>query len=447
MVLDLSKGKKYFHNRLKRLKNNTPITANNTKILLKSNNVSLALKYLQKRQKYLENLRGYEPHEEYRYYSTLNKEFTYVQNALYWFNKWNLEKIQHKEIEEIYVKLEKGELKSINGIIPSNSTKKDYYSKVFRNGFFKEIGLGQIATQVIKRKHDIQQDVRFFTIEDLKSMVSVAKFEDHKLLMWLLFDTGIEIKAALLLQKNDFSHINDETGQYYRLHIKPEIAKYKRARRDIEIWHDETNKILTSYLANLEENEYLFKFGYKNAYKYITLYAQQKKIKTKPNNDTIKVKDFRSSCATYFLGLNNWNSDDIKQRLGHNLSSPMIDRYASYLGKNTKVKRQEKIATDIEGYKDKISELEKNTRKTNEDLQVLKKSNKDVLNKWKQLTKMYYQEEQRADILHQILSEWKEEDIIKISRSIKKEKENRKIQGDNNTDDELPQYPFYREKV
>lgn len=361
-----------FERRLLRLQKDEGLMYKGKKITFRTENIPLAINYLRKREEYLQNVNGFEEYAQKRYYSTLDKELTYIQNVLMWFNKWNLKNLTKNNIKEVYEKLETGQLKGIRGNTLKEGTKKDYYSKVLKNGFFEFIGKNNLARQVILRKFSENADVRFFNYETLKKLAKAMRYKDHELLVWLLFDTGVEINALLELKKNDFSIEKSEIGEnYHILHMRQQISKKGRQTRNIDIWFERTNQLIFEHLETLQPNDNIFNFKWRNAYKFINETSKKLNLKLETPNDYIKPKDFRSSCATFFIS-EGWTTDEVKARLGHKPSSTVIDRYANYKGLKMRKKRTDKEEVDLKHYKQKFNEIAKHSRKQEHDINELK---------------------------------------------------------------------------
>lgn len=361
-----------FEKRIKRLSKKKEVSYNNKTTKFREENVRIAIDYLRHKEEYSQNVNGYTEDAQKRYYKTLDKKFTYIQNVLVWFNKWPLKELTDENIKAVYDKLQKNELTSLRGTFLSENSKKDYYSKVFKNGFFAYINKHDIARKIILRKFKTNKEVRFFEIETLKQISNSLRYNDHKLLVWLLFDTGLEINAALNLIKKDFSIEKSESGDnYFMLHVRDEISKKGRSTRNIFIFHNETNILLKEIIQNIGDNDKLFNFGYRNAYKIISETSKELNLKLKTHNEHIVPKDFRSSMATYFLK-EGWTTDEIKARLGHNVSSSVINSYVSYLGLDQKLNLKKKEEKDLTNFKEKYEKIAAQNRKSNEELKKVK---------------------------------------------------------------------------
>lgn len=362
-----------FNKRIDRLESTNSLSHKGKIIHFKPSNVTLALDYIKFKLDYLRKVNGNSDVAQNRYYKTLNKDLTYLQNVLYWFNKWNLNELTKENIEEVFSKLEDNTLKSVTGQNLLDSTKDDYYSKVLKNGFFKHIKKSELAREVIIRKFIESKDVRFMEYDIVVQLSNALRYADHKLLVWLLFDTGVEIDAVLHLKKNDFSiQKSEELEDYYMLHVRAEISKKSRSPRDIFIYHQQTNDLLKEVLQNLQDDENLFKFEWRNAYKIIHETSKKFNLKLKTPDDYITPKDFRSSCATYFLK-EGWTLDQVKARLGHKPSSTVIDRYVNYLGLDQQRQKKQKEEIDSKNYKEKYNKISERNRKLEEDVKRMDK--------------------------------------------------------------------------
>lgn len=366
MTQDLYNHIKKYQNRFQKLKEQKVLrvgTGNNVKdIKLNLNNRDLVVKWLEYKKAELENSNGYEKNSQVRYCKTLYKEMTtYMSNILYWFNDKDLQDITEKDIKDIYIGIEQGKLKTIKGKSDlSFKTKKDYYGRVFKSGFFKFIGKDEMAKKVIKRKFNEATEVRFFDLDTLRVITDNAARNAHRLAFWLLFDTGMEVMALCQLKKSNFEWIQQD--KYYMLHIPKEISKKSRKRRDIYIHFNETNELLKSYLETLKDTDNLFKFKPPALYHALKSVVDKYQLKTKPENKSITIKDFRSSMSTYFLQLDGWTTDDIKARLGHAPSSTEIDKYVNYLGINQKKQRKQAEQATIKDLEAQYKKMEESLR-------------------------------------------------------------------------------------
>ncbi|MFH1607191.1 MAG: site-specific integrase [Nanoarchaeota archaeon] len=348
-VIDLYGKEDLYKEAYKKLKSNSNILPDNKKLILK---------WLDEKEENLKNQYGHDGYAKIRYYKTLMKEVTFMKQLDHLFKDKKLKDLTKEDIKYVYQGLEKGTIKSLKGNPLSEGSRQDYYKKVFKGGFFKFIGKSDFAKEIIKRRFEEHKEVRFFEFEDFQKMVKFSKSLDHSLFMWLALDAGVEMGAMLQILKSDFTKESDEVSntKYWVLHVRKEISKKSRQKRDIYIYFNETSDLLSAYLPTLTDDQRLFDWSPRNTYKFIKDYSNRANIKVKPGNEPISPKDFRSSCATYFLK-QEWTTDQVKGRLGHSPSSKEIDRYVNYFGLNQASFIRKKKQIDFGNYKEKYAEI------------------------------------------------------------------------------------------
>ena len=339
--------------------------------ILKSNK-ELVLAYLDYKKDLLIRQYGQDETSMIRINKTLLRELAYLINVVYWFNDVNLTDISKQDITRVYQGLETDTLTTSQGKKLKKTSKRNYYIKVFRGGFFKYIGKSKIAKKVVLRKFQNDEEVRYIDYEDFLKIIQVVDKFLHKLYLWLAFDTGVEGGALLQVLKSDFSLEKDiDTGDnYWVLHMRSEISKKSRKKRNIYVYFSDTHNLLDTYLPKLQDNERLFNWTHRNVYKFVRKYSRLTNVKTKPANEPVTLKDMRSSCATYFL-LKGWTTDEIKARLGHAPSSRIIDKYVSYFGLNQARKIRQSKELDLSNYKKLYDEMQ-------EELKHIKMENQEI---------------------------------------------------------------------
>lgn len=375
-----------FHNAKLNFINQKVMEIKNVKIPINTSNHKLAIDFLNEKEKILQKQFGFEKEAQKRYYKTLGKELTFLKNILYWFNDLNLKQITKGDIEKVFLGIETGEIKTIRNKELSTSSKKDYYTKAFRgkSGFFGYINKNNLAKEIIIRKFSNDNEVRFFEKDTLLKIMEYAKYNNHKLAFLLLFDTGIEVSALCQLKKTDFTeHYDEDKKQYYKVNIRKEISKKNRQKRNLDIYLPETQNKLRIHLESLQDNDFLFNFRPPAIAKALKQIVRQHKLRTKGDTaKEIKIKDFRSSCATFLLSLG-YNTDFIKVRLGHKFSSNVIDRYVSYLGIKQEKPRKEIESISYKELENKYNNLETKYNKLNNDITLIKNfitSNPEIQN-------------------------------------------------------------------
>lgn len=352
-----------------------------TTVKINPKNKALANKWIIKREEDLQNQNGYDKNAEIRYNKTMYKEIsTFMPNVLLWFNHLNLEKLTAEELKEIYKKLEQGELETIKGNILKPVSRKDYYSKVFKGGFFKFIGKEDIAKKVIQRRFSLSKEVKYLSYDNLKKILMYTKKVDHRLAFLLLFDTGVEITALLHLKKKNFQYEEDEKGDFdFKLNVGEEEVKKGRQARYMYLQLGETKKLLKEYLDTIKESDKLFNFKQAALWKALKLVVRKYQIKTSGVvQDLVTIKDFRSGCASYMYGTLNWSVGDIKDRLGHSPSSTAIDVYINYLAKDKKQQVQKSKKVNYELLTKDYKILTEKYDRLRQEFNTLKEENKET---------------------------------------------------------------------
>lgn len=356
-------------------------------IRIREDNLKIARDWLQQEEERLAWATGYEKSAQVRNALTLNKDIGYLKNILYWFNDRSLQEITKEDIKQVYEGLEKGTLRTLYGKQLTPASRNDYYKKMFKGGLFRYLGKDDLAREVILRRFNQEQDVRFFDYNTFLKIVEHTRLTTHRLAFWLAYDIGMEGKALLQLRKADFSlHEDEELGWFYRVHIPNEISKKSRARRDVDVFFNRTNELLKPHLEQLGSNDLLFNFGLRNLEKALSTIVKKHDLRTFSTGELISLKDFRSSVATYFLQ-EFYPTGFIKKRLGHSPSSPVIDRYASYLGLDERKQRKRAAQIDLKNYQEQYNKLQEETRalraqnqQLEEELQSMKEQQEKIIN-------------------------------------------------------------------
>jgi len=326
-------------------------------------NKALIVKWLNIKEDSLSSQKGKNDiNSQIRYTKTLSKYVSFLRNVARWFD--DLSNLTKEDLKKFYDDFETGKIKNQKGKMYEKSTRLDYYNKIFKSGFFKWLGYGDIAKEIFILERGEDYEVRFFEKKDLDKMIRMTNSIRNKLFLTLSFDTGLRIGTTLNLRKKDFKkRYNDTTKQdYYLINVRKEYIKGNRSL-NIAVWLPETNELLDLYLKDLKDNDLIFDFSYSNVRKIVRRASDRAKVKTKPDGKNLTIHDFRRSSATYWL-TKGCSLDIIKSRLGHKPSSVAIDKYISYLGLN-----DEQIVTEVQ--EGNYKELEDAYKETREQLLII----------------------------------------------------------------------------
>jgi len=249
-----------------------------------------------------------------------------------WFKNKSWKELTKEEIKKVYDDLEDGKIISANGKPFKN--KATYYNKIFKSKPFELVGKNQIAKEIINtfRKRTGNDEVRFIEVEDFKKLVEIVIQPIHKFMLWLAWDIGENINSLLQLKKKDFyRQQNEDThGSEYRINLPFGILKRSRQSRSELTNFTETAQYADIVLQNLDNDDIVFPFEYRQSKKVFDRAVKLTGIKCKPGNQTPTWKDLRSGMACYLLRLG-WHTDEINARLGHQPSSKELDKYVNFL--------------------------------------------------------------------------------------------------------------------
>lgn len=374
MVKDIYSAVKRYENRKQKILNSLEFNSINKKLFFE---------WLNKKEEKLKNQKGREETDKIRWSKTLNKYLDFFVGIDKWFKK-PFNELTEEDLIKVREDLEEGRITNKKGEKFSQSTRLDYYNKVFKSNFFEFLGLKEIAKKIFVLEREEDAEVKFFTKEDLDQMTKFSNNIRNKMFLYFLFDTGVRIGTALNIQIKDCEERhNIETKQdYFLIHINKEYTKSK-IDSTISLLLPETNELLSTYLKNKKKTkELLFQFSYSNARKLIERVSRVAKIKTKPENKEVSIHDFRKSCATYFLS-KKYSIDFVRKRLGHKPSSTVIDKYVNYLGLNEEEAVTQSQEMNYGDLLKKYKETTETVKALDQNLKGMEEKYRDLINKLK----------------------------------------------------------------
>lgn len=247
-----------------------------------------------------------------------------------WFGNKPWIELTREDIKAVYDGLEDGKILSQTGR-PFRST-QHYYNKILKSKPFELAGKAQLAREVIVFPKRRKREVRYITREAFLTLVSVLVKPRHMLLFWLAWDIGENIDALLQLQKKDFVRATDPyiKEPEYRVNLPQEKIKRSRQTRTEPTLYPETVRYCDMVLQELEDEDEVFAFGYRQAVKLMHNARRKTGVKCMPNGEPVRWKDLRSGMACYLLSMG-WQPHEINLRLGHTPNSEALNAYISYL--------------------------------------------------------------------------------------------------------------------
>ena len=339
-------------------------------------------------------------------YKTLCTYVTKFRNVNSWFNNKPWVKLDKKEIKKVYDDLEDGKIKNKNG--ERYGDLKSYYGKVFRSKPFDMAGKTHLVREVMEfYRRPNKEEVRFIELETFKKIADVIISPEHKTLAWIAWDIGENVNSLLQLKKSDFfRQINPNTKEAeYIVNLPKDKLKRTRMTRSEITNFKETVQFLDIHLQNLKDDELVFKFGYRQAKKFLDRAVKITNAKCIPKGQAVTWKDLRSSMACHLLK-SSWTLDEVNARLGHKPSSREIDKYVNFLAINRhdtkkklydndlrkmqeeleeRKKRETLYDTRIKNQQEELKEmdtkLKETEKKTKEQMKILAEQNKKVMEK------------------------------------------------------------------
>jgi len=122
-----------------------------------------------------------------------------------------------------------------------------------------------------------------------------------------------------------------------------------------ENFKKETVRYLDMFLEGLQDDDFVFPFGYRQAVKILDSAAKRSNAKCEPNNEKPTWKDLRSGMACHLFS-QGWHSDDINLRLGHTISSRELDVYLNYMAQNRNRAKKVMYNNNLEDIKNDLEE-------------------------------------------------------------------------------------------
>jgi len=292
-------------------------------------------------------------------YNTLGGYVQKLTNVNKWFKNKPWKELTKEDIKKVYDALEDGKIKNKMG--QKIGDLKGYYGKIFKSKPFELAGKTEIVNEVMEfYKRNDKQEVRFIEEETFKKIASVVIKPEHKFLIWLSFDIGENINTLIQLKKADFfRQVNPNTKEVeYVVNLPKDKLKRTRQTRSEITNFKETVEFADIILQNLKDDELPFKFGYRQAKKFLDRAVKITNAKCIPKGQPVTWKDLRSSMACYLLK-SSWSLDEVNARLGHKPSSREIDKYINFLAIKRHDTKKKLYDNDVRRLADEIEERKK----------------------------------------------------------------------------------------
>ena len=278
-------------------------------------------------------------------YLALKTYTSKFRNINKWFKNKPWKELTREDIKTVYDDLEDGKIKTKHG--KPFQDRKSIYNKIFRSKPFEMAGKRDLAREVIQFSKPVEnEEVRYIIEEEFRLLAETMINVKHKTLGWLAFDVGENINTLLVLKKRNFKkQSNEDTGEpEYLVNLPRKTLKRSRKSRSELTNYPETSKFLDIVLKDLQDDDTVFSFSYRNAVQIIDRVGKITGVKCTPAGQKVTWKDLRSSMACDLLK-KGWTTDEINSRLGHVPSSPELNKYVSFLaiGRHKQKKKVEEF--------------------------------------------------------------------------------------------------------
>lgn len=282
------------------------------------------------------------PDYDHRSATTLLNYTSRLRVVNRWFENKPWPGLTESDIRSVYDRIENHDIRTIrtNKPIMDSDT---YYNRIWRSKPFELAGISDAARAVLANHYPRQRTgVSFIREAALRRLVDYSTSTAMKTLLWLCFDIGENASALLKLRVQDCTRrVPAETGDpEYAINLHAGILKRSRTARTEVTNYAETVAYLDELCAHKAPHEPLFAFGSRQALKAVQQAAQRAGVACEPSGAPVTLKVLRSSMACDLLS-KEWSRDEVNARLGHVPSSPVIDRYITYLAMDrTRPKRR-----------------------------------------------------------------------------------------------------------
>ncbi len=276
------------------------------------------------------------------------------------FGNKNLEKITQDEIHKLIFEMRSGKILKNDGqpYLGVGNYVKDF--KAFW-GWLRRTGrASEDITCDLRRSDGRKPPWVYLTEEEFKTLANKAN-SDYRVLMWLMYDTGMRVTEAYSIRIKDFS--NDFT----RLNIRKEYAK--TFGRTINL------KLCPSLIKEFVKNNHLgpedFIFTKKTA--AFNKYLRNLAGKTFGNSETLARKsydkmrlyDIRHNACCHWLKRYP-TRQGLMYRMGWS-EEKEIKYYSEFLGMADQINDEDMVTTEEKnGYEKRIDALERDKTNTNE---------------------------------------------------------------------------------
>ena len=294
-------------------------------------------------------------------YKTLYLYTTRLRIVNRWFGNRPWCALSRDDIQAVYDDVEDGKILTVSGKPFKGAD--TYYGRILKGKPFELAGVSDFAKNVIHFQKHQRRTVRFATQDGFLKLVSVFALPRHLLLFWLAWDIGENIGTLLQLQKKDFKRaLNPDNGEpEYLVNLASEKLKRTRQVRREPTLYPETVRYCDMVLEDLDDEDEVFKFGHRQAFKLICQAGMKTGVKCEPNGERLTWKDLRSGMACHLLS-NGWLPHEVNLRLGHTPNAKRLNLYINHLAIDRHRPKRRLYESKMEALQEELRELKERER-------------------------------------------------------------------------------------
>lgn len=294
-------------------------------------------------------------------YKTLYLYTTRLRIVNRWFGNRPWCFLTQEDIKRVYDDVEDGKILTVSGKPFKGAS--TYYGRILKGKPFQLAGVAHFVEDVIHFQKHQRRTVRFVTQDEFLKLVSVLALPRHLSLFWLAWDVGENIGTLLQLQKKDFKRaLNPDSGEpEYLVRLASEKLKRSRQARTEPTLYPETVRYLDMVLEDLDDEDEVFKFGHRQAFKLICQAGMKTGVKCEPNGERATWKDLRSGMACHLLSMG-WLPHEVNLRLGHTPNATSLNHYINHLAIDRHRPKRRLYESKMEALQEEIKELRERER-------------------------------------------------------------------------------------
>lgn len=290
------------------------------------------------------------------------------------FNK-KLDGLTKDEVHQFFYDMRNGTVLRRDGkrYIAAGEYVKDF--KTFWRWLMRTGRVGEDITVDLRRSDGRKPPWVYLTEEEFKTLANRANF-DYRILMWLMYDSGMRVTEAFSIKIKDFS--KDCT----RLHIRDEYSKTFGRTIKLKLCPSLIRELVRFH--NLKSEDFIFIKQPAAFNKYLKalagkIFGDDETLAHKPYN-RMTLYDIRHNASCYWLKRYPTRTG-LMYRMGWSREK-MVMYYSEFLGLADQIDDEDMVITEEKTkYERRIEKLERDRETTNELIRELMAKLSDVQSK------------------------------------------------------------------